>query len=81
MTTTEQTQHIGDTAAIADHDHDLVHELSKRTDGVWRYDQYIANAEGNSELQDFWETLKQQDQDNVVKLKELVAKEVKKDCF
>ena len=48
MTTKPQTKHIGDTAAIADHDHGLVHELSKRTDGVWRYDQYIANAGGNS---------------------------------
>jgi len=38
MTIIQQTQHIGDTAAIADHDHDLIHELSKRTDGVWRYD-------------------------------------------
>ena len=81
MANDQQTQHIGDTSAMADHDHDLIHELSKRTDGVWRYDQCIANAEGNSELQDFWRTLKQQDQDNVTKLKELVAKEVKKDCF
>jgi|SRR6056297_2792427 len=81
MTKTEQTQHIGDTAAIADHDHDLVHELSKRTDGVWRYDQYISNADGNSELQEFWRMLRQQDQANVAKLKELIAKEVQKDCF
>lgn len=81
MTSAQRTEHIGDTAAIADHDHDLVHELSKRTDGVWRYDQYIANAEGNSELQEFWRSLKEQDQANVAKLKELVAKEVKKDCF
>jgi len=81
MATAEQTRHIGDTSAMADHDHDLVHELSKRTDGVWRYDQYIANAEGKSELQEFWRSLKDQDQENVDRLKDLIAKEVKNDCF
>lgn len=81
MTTEQQTQHIGETAAIADHDHDLVHELSKRIDAVWRYDQYIANAEGNADLQAFWRSLKKQDQENVAKLKALVASEVNKDCF
>lgn len=81
MTAAEQMEHIGDTRAMADHDHDLIHELSKRVDGVWRYDQYIANAEGNAELQDFWRTLKQQDQENVTHLKELVKRELEKGCF
>ena len=36
--------HLGETAGAADHDHDLVHELGKRLDALWRYDQYIANA-------------------------------------
>jgi hypothetical protein len=38
-------EHIGESKGIEDHDHDLVHELSKRLDALWRYDQYIANAE------------------------------------
>ena len=38
------TEHYGETQVIKDHDHDMIHELSKRLDGVWRYDQYIANA-------------------------------------
>ena len=36
--TQEHEAHIGDTKAIANHDHDLIHEMSKRLDGVWRYD-------------------------------------------
>lgn len=75
------TEHIGDTRAIADHDHDLIHELSKRIDAVWRYDQYIANAEKKSELQEFWRKLKQQDQENVKQLRKLVSEEVEADCF
>ena len=34
--------HVGETAGIADHDHDLVHELSRRLDALWRYDQYLS---------------------------------------
>ena len=43
---TQSTEHIGETAGAKNHDHDLVHDLSRRLDAVWRYDQYIANAEG-----------------------------------
>ena len=81
MSVAEQTQHLGDAWAMADHDHDLVQELSKRSDGVWRYDQYIANAEGKEPLQQFWRDLKEQDQANVRRLKDLIAGEVKQEGF
>ena len=29
---------VGKTQAIRDHDHDMIHDLSKRLDAVWRYD-------------------------------------------
>ena len=77
----KELKHIGKTCGIADHDHDLVHELSKRLDGLWRYDQYIANAEGKAKLQECWRTLKRQEQENVNKLKGLIAEEVKQGCF
>lgn len=73
--------HVGETKAIANHDHDLVHELSKRIDGVWRYDQCIANAEGKPELQQLWRDLKQQDQKNTDRLKELIRQEMEAGCF
>ena len=42
----KELQHLGETQGCADHDHDMVHELSRRLDAIWRYDQYIANAAG-----------------------------------
>ena len=73
--------HIGETAGAADHDHDLVHELGKRLDALWRYDQYIANAEGKTELQSFWKELQRQERGNVDRLKSLIAGEVEAGCF
>jgi isocitrate lyase len=76
------TEHYGETKLIKNHDHDLVHELSKRLDGVWRYDQYIANAaEEAPHVKAFWTELKQQDIKNVERLKELIREHVSKDCF
>ena len=40
----KELEHIGETCGVAGHDHDLIHDLSKRLDAVWRYDQYIENA-------------------------------------
>jgi hypothetical protein len=38
-------EHIGETTGCPDYIHDLVHELNTKLDALWRYDQYIANAE------------------------------------
>ncbi len=81
MTTEQEYRHIGETSGCANHDHDLVHELSRRLDGVWRYDQYIANAEGQDDLQKFWETVKTQERTNIEQLKKLLAQHVQKNCF
>jgi hypothetical protein len=35
----KKMEHIGESCGCADHDHDLIHELSKRLDAPWRYDQ------------------------------------------
>ena len=81
MTAEKEMQHIGKTKGIANHDHDLIHELSERLDALWRYDQYVENAQGHDDLQKFWNELKNQDQANVKRMKELVAEEVEKECF
>ncbi|MHC4447516.1 MAG: hypothetical protein ACYSXF_07035 [Planctomycetota bacterium] len=73
--------HLGETAGAADHDRDLVHELSKRLDALWRCDQYIANAEADVALQDFWKDLKEQEASNVNRLKQLIAHEIQRGCF
>jgi hypothetical protein len=79
--TAKSTEQMGKTQGAANHDHDLIQDLSQRLDALWRYDQYIANAEGKATLQEFWRTLKQQEQDNVRRLKELIAEEIKQGCF
>ena len=85
MTVTAETKPhqaaIGESKGCEDHDHDLIHELSKRLDGLWRYDQHIANADGRPELQKFWREVKQQDQATVKTLKEMIAREIKDGCF
>lgn len=53
MASEKQMEKIGASRGCEDHDFDLVHELDKRLSFLWRCDQYIANAEGNSELQSF----------------------------
>lgn len=77
----KQIEHIGETKGCADHDHDLIHELSKRLDSLWRFDQYIANAENHKDLHQFWRDLKQQELQNVDRLKQLIREEIKQDCF
>ena len=81
MTTEKEYQHLGESRGCADHDHDLVHDLSRRLDCLWRYDQYIANADGQAELQKFWRGVKAQEQDNIKRLKQLLAQHVQSNCF
>lgn len=80
-TTAPAHEHIGETAKIKNHDHDLIHELSKRLDAVWRYDQYIENASNNPDVRECFERLKQQDMENVDALKKLVSEHAQKDWF
>ena len=74
-------RHVGETQGCAAHDHDLIHELSRRLDVLWRCDQYIANAEWRDKQRQFWEDVKQQEQENIQRLKELIAEEVRSGCF
>jgi len=77
----KELEHIGESCGCADHDHDLIHDLSKRLDALWRYDQYIANAEGKAALQNLWRDLKRQETENINRVKQSIAEEVRQDCF
>ncbi len=79
--TDKEYEHIGETRGMDDHDHDLVHDLSRRLDCLWRYDQYIANAEGQPDLQKFWNGAKSQEQQNINELKKLIKQHVQNNCF
>lgn len=81
MSTEQHFSHLGESCGCADHDHDLVHELSKRLDSLWRYNQCIANAEGHASLQNLWRDLKDQEQKNIKRIKSCVAEEIKNGCF
>jgi hypothetical protein len=81
MTIDKQYEHLGQTQGVADHDHDLIHELSRRLDCLWRYDQYIANADGQPELREFWLSVKSQEQTNIDRLKSLITQHVQSHCF
>ncbi len=76
-----ELQHLGETRGCQDHDHDLVHELSRRLDSLWRYDQYIANAEWRENIKRFWVDMKRYEQENINRLKELIKEEIRSDCF
>ncbi|MCG8653553.1 MAG: hypothetical protein MI861_27195 [Pirellulales bacterium] len=76
-----EMEHLGETRGCADHDHDLVHELSRRLDALWRYDQYIANCEWRDNLKEFWIDMKAQEQKNVDRLKTLLKEECINGCF
>ncbi|HVW39074.1 MAG TPA: hypothetical protein VHB99_17285 [Pirellulales bacterium] len=77
----KEIRHIGESRGCEDHDHDLIHELGKRLDALWRYDQYIANAEDRPDLRELWRDLKSQESANIKRIKELVAQEVERGCF
>ena len=77
----KELSHLGETAGCADHDHDLVHELSRRLDSLWRYDQYMANAEWRDELRQFWMDAKATDQQAISRLRQLICTEVRNNCF
>ncbi|MEZ6120025.1 MAG: hypothetical protein R3C28_26125 [Pirellulaceae bacterium] len=77
----KEMQHLGETSGCANHDHDIVHDLSRRLDMIWRYDQYIANADWRDSLKQFWSDMKEQEQQNVDRLKQLLKEEVQNSCF
>lgn len=77
----KELEHLGETQGSADHDHDLIHELSRRLDALWRYDQYIANADFRHQLVEFWQDIKAQEQTNIRRLKDLIRQEIQNDCF
>jgi hypothetical protein len=80
-TVEKEYAHLGATRGMADHDHDLIHDLSRRLDCLWRYDQYIANADGQPGLQKFWRDAKSQEQKSIDHLKQLIKQHIEGGCF
>ena len=68
---------MGFSQGVKDHDRDMVHDLSRKLDVLWRYDQYIANAEGYESVQAFWRKVKEQEKENIVELKKLLSEHIR----
>lgn len=77
----KEVEHLGETKGVQDHDHDMIHDLSRRLDMLWRYDQYITNAEEYEKIQKFWTKMKDQEQKNINELKNLLSEHIKTACF
>jgi len=73
----KEVAHLGESRGAKDHDHDMIHDLSRKLDALWRYDQYIANAEGYEPVQAFWRKVKQQEKENIMELKKLLSEHIK----
>ncbi len=71
----------GHGTGCADHDYDLVQDLGHRLDAIWHCDEHIANAKGRDKIQAYWMDVKKQDEENVRRLKSLIADEIKQGCF
>jgi hypothetical protein len=69
-------EHLGDDQAAPNYLHDLIHELSRLHDAVWRYDQYVVNAQKRPEAQKLWKKIKKQTKENADQLKKLLAEEL-----
>jgi hypothetical protein len=72
----KEVAHLGETQGMRDHDHDMIHDLSRRLDALWRYDQYIANADKYEAVKSFWRRVKQQEQENIIELKQLLSEHI-----
>ena len=81
MIAEKEMEHLGESKGAANHDHDMIHDLSRRLDAYWRYDQYIANAKTDAKLREFWQDMKTQESKNIKRLKALVTEHCGKGCF
>lgn len=64
--------------------HNLIHELSVKLDGVWRYDQYIKDADQNGcadRCCHLFREIKKEDEKHIAMLREEIFNHVKEDKF
>lgn len=77
----QEHANLGETRGMQDHEIDLIHDLSRRLDGLWRFDHCISNAEGFPELQAFWRDSKLQERKSIDQIKKLIQQHVQEDRF
>lgn len=71
-----ELDHFNQNQDIESHDQDLVQELNKRLEALWRHKHYVAHASGNTELQKLWCDFKRQEQEKVCRVQLSIAEEI-----
>lgn len=66
---------------MKNHNHDLVQQLSENADSIWRYDEYIKNAEGCGFCDSLWAKLKEMDMEAEKMLLEEIKRHVGENRF
>jgi hypothetical protein len=63
---------------IPDCEHDIVHHLSRVTDDLWRFDQYIKDAKkcGHHEFASMWEKIAEMDAKQLAMLQKALKQAV-----
>ena len=66
---------------MKNHNHDLVHHLSETIDSLWRYGEYIKNAEGCEYCTALWMKLKSADEEAEKMLLEEIKRHISENRF
>lgn len=66
---------------MKNHNHDLVQQLSENADSIWRYEEYMKNAEGCQHCTDLWAKLKKIDMEAEMMLLEEIKRHVAQNRF
>lgn len=68
---------------MKNYNHDLVQQLSEKLDSIWRYNDYIKNAEsdGCNHCVELWKQLKAQDEKLVGMIRDEVKSHVEENKF
>lgn len=65
-----------------DHNHDLVHAITKKNDAVWRYQKYyLKTSQGCEHCTSLWNKLIEDDNKHIEMLKEEIERHVKEGRF
>ncbi len=67
---------------LKDHNHDLIHSISEKCDGVWRYKkEYLKNSAGCPSCVKMWQKIMEDDEKHIEMLKEEIGCHIKEDKF
>ncbi len=66
---------------LKDHNHDLIHSLSEKNDGVWRYKQYMDTSKGCEHCSTIWKQMEMDDNKHIEMLKSEIKRHFDENRF